>query len=572
MKKKLYRAALMAMACLASSAAYAYDAKVGNIYYNFHGTEAEVTYLLEEDWGNAEAYKGEVTIPTQVTHEGVTYTVTAIGYAAFFGCEELTSVKIPESVTSIAEDAFYSCTKLSGIFLPDAVTSIGNCAFEYCEAISKFSFPEHLKSIGESAFDGCTALDEFTLPEGLETIGRYAFSGCAMTSVSIPASVTSIGERAFMDCSALSTVTMAGNVAYIDDSAFEKTPWFDAYSSDPANVYEGVFYLFNTAVELKDPTLTSIKFKPGTTAIGEIVFYGLEGLTSVVIPEGVVSIGEMAFAECPNLTSISLPSSLTSIGRVAFGACPKLADITVAAGNTAYTTVDGVLFDKAMSTLVLYPAAKDAYSYTVPEGVETIGYGAVAFVTNLGEVNLPHSLVTIAPSAFGFCTGLTSISLPENVETIGENAFTDCPINDVICWAAVPPSLHAYAFDDPTVITLHVNDRDAYTAAPVWNTFLLGYMKCATPTITIEGDEIVFSCDTPGAEFSPFFYAWGDYISPDRVGMPTTLTISVSAYADGYDTSDSATYTINIAAGDTDRDGTLSISDVSKLVNKLLGK
>lgn len=548
MKKKLYRAALMAMACLASSAAFAYDAQVGGIYYNFHGTEAEVTYLAE-DWDNTDAYTGTVTIPEQVNYGGQTYTVTTIGHDAFFGCTKLTSVNIPESVTSI-----------------------GDYAFMYCEAISKFSFPEHLKSIGESAFEDCTALDEFTLPEGLETIGQYAFSGCAMTSISIPASVTSIGEGAFMDCSALSTVTMAGNVPYIGIFAFEKTPWLDAYSSDPANVYEGVFYLFNTAVEVKDRELTSIKFKPGTTAIGYAAFGKLEGLTSVVIPEGVVSIGEMAFAECPNLTSISLPSSLTSIGRVAFADCPQLADVTVAAGNTAYTTVDGVLLDKAMSTLVLYPAAKDAYSYTVPEGVQTIGLGAVFGASNLGEIKLPNSLVTIASTAFGFCTGLTSISLPENVKTIDEFAFTGCPINDVICWAAVPPSLSEDAFEDPTAITLHVNDRDAYTADPVWGKFTFGNMKCATPTITIEGDEFVFSCATPGAEFSPFFYASGDYISPDRVGMPTTLTLSVSAYADGYDTSDSATYTINIAAGDTNRDGTLSISDVSKLVNKLLGK
>lgn len=136
----------------------------------------------------------------------------------------------------------------------------------------------------------------------------------------------------------------------------------------------------------------------------------------------------------------------------------------------------------------------------------------------------------------------------------------------------MPPSLHADAFEDPTAITLHVNDRDAYTAAPVWSKFPLGNMKCATPTITIDGDEIVFSCDTPGAGFSYIFYTAGDYISPNRVGMPTSLTISVSAYADGYDNSDYANYTINIAAGDTNRDGTLTISDVTKLVDKLLGK
>lgn len=74
MKKNFQRLSLMAMACLASSAAYAYDAQVGGIYYNFHGTEAEVTYLAE-DWDNTDAYTGTVTIPEQVNYGGQTYTI-----------------------------------------------------------------------------------------------------------------------------------------------------------------------------------------------------------------------------------------------------------------------------------------------------------------------------------------------------------------------------------------------------------------------------------------------------------------------------------------------------------------
>lgn len=598
MKTKLFTT--LAFSLLSIGTAFAYDAEIEGIYYNFIDGEAEVTFYAEGS-DNREAYKRNVMIPEEVTYNGQRYPVTAIGDHAFEFCSEITDIDLPQNITRVGDYAFYYCTsmdwfrfavdsrvtsigeyafaecsKLPDFYFPVGVTSVGENTFYNCSKLSSVEFSDAITSIGDYAFDGCEELDDIEFPEGLETIGERAFRNCSTLSrITIPASVTTIGEAAFVRCTKLADVTLMGNVANMGNDAFYNTPWFDAYLIDPSNAYEGVIYLGTTALKGLDPSMTSLTLKPGTTAIAEEAFIMFEGLTSVSIPEGVKTIGYAAFGGCSNLTSVSIPSSVTFIEEMAFAFCPKLVSIQVDAANEPYTAVDNILYDKAMRTIVLCPPVKAGTSFTISDGIEAIGDAAFVGCEQLTEINFPQSLQKIGQAAFAQCKGLTTIYLPENVDFIGQSAFQLCSaLTDVYALPTVAPYLDSNVFDDVTALTLHVSEDSyaEYSSSAVWEDFIYGsYMPvCATPTITFAADSFAFACDTPGAEYHYTFSATGGRGS--SATAPTKLTIVVRAIAPGYTYSEPAECTINIGAGDVNRDGSLTIADVTKLVDKLVGK
>lgn len=120
-------------------------------------------------------------------------------------------------------------------------------------------------------------------------------------------------------------------------------------------------------------------------------------------------------------TSIHLPASIDFIddGMLSYG---SLTSISVSDNSTSYKTIDGVLFDKNLETLIWYPSARGS-SYTVPEGVKHIGEGVFRSNRTISSVILPDSLTSIQDKAFWGTESLTSIVIPNNVKSIGWNAF-----------------------------------------------------------------------------------------------------------------------------------------------------
>ncbi len=161
------------------------------------------------------------------------------------------------------------------------------------------------------------------------------------------------------------------------------------------------------------------------TAIGSSAFRNCTGLTSITIPNSVTSIGKEAFQGCTGLTSITIPNSVTAIGTAAFSNCSNLTKILVEEGNTAYTSIEGVLFSNEKTTLVAYPAAK-APDYEIPNSVTAIGDYAFSDCVGLTSVTIPNSVTAIGNYAFYRCIGLTSITIPNSVTAIGRSAFANC--------------------------------------------------------------------------------------------------------------------------------------------------
>lgn len=155
------------------------------------------------------------------------------------------------------------------------------------------------------------------------------------------------------------------------------------------------------------------------------MFEGCTSLTSVTLPEGVTSIGYFAFSGCSSLTSVTIPKNVTSIGLGAFSDCKKMTAINASPDNSAYCSVDGILYDKDRSTLCVYPGGIAGH-FIIPEGVTSIGFGAFYGCSNLTSITIPEGVTSIAEQAFQDCNNLTTVTIPEGVTNIRIATFDQC--------------------------------------------------------------------------------------------------------------------------------------------------
>ena len=229
--------------------------------YQYEGTDTNIVVPDTID-GRKVTVLGNSTFQycTQASDiESVTLpdSLTTIEKNAFYNCEKLKSVTIPQNVSSIGLAAFveglsesslteikvdpenpYFSEKDGVVFskdgtklivfpsgrsgdyqIPDGTVSVGDYAFYYCVNVSSITVPGSVRSLGEGAFGNCSSLTKAVLNEGLEEIGEYAFqSSSGIRDIIIPASVKSVGKNGLCLSSGCRIRVLSTDTVWADDA------------------------------------------------------------------------------------------------------------------------------------------------------------------------------------------------------------------------------------------------------------------------------------------------------------------------------------------------------------------
>ena len=293
---------------------YKYEYKV-----NEADNTATITKFLGPDGSAKSTGSYDIKIPEKIHEKSGDYTVTVIGNRAFYSCNHLWKVTIPQSVTSIGERAFAACRNLDSVTINDAATSIGNRAFTECPLTTTLSLGKKITTIDDYAFYDCRGLTSVTIPQSVTSIGDYAFGECIHLKKlsfgeksfgeNIETNIQTIGNDAFNHCNDLESVTIPQSVTSIGSEAFR-------FCNNMKSL------AINGAIEV----------------MGAYAFAGCISLETISLGENIKTIGYHAFDSCIsiNLTNVTIPENVTTIRPGTFSFCKHLEYIMLPAGLTSF--------------------------------------------------------------------------------------------------------------------------------------------------------------------------------------------------------------------------------------------
>lgn len=477
-------------------------------------TDNGITYYLQDAnlTASALAYdkytlSGDVVIKDKVTSGGKTYTVTGIQDYGFDGCNNITSVQLPNTLTEFGQAAFRNCSNLKSINIPSGVKVITSGAFQYCGSFETFTIPNTVTTIESDAFGTNSGLKTLTIGSGVTSIETTAFKGCSSLEQVIFLGTTppAMAEDAFQNANSYWCKYLVPESAYEAYKAKEPFSNFSYLLGNDGSVEATIDmggWGVNIYVLIDESTHTAKIARQyghagGDLPIGKTVEYNNVSYT-------VTGIVDKAFEGC-DITSIQIPSTVTSVGSRAFANCSQLEAVHSFNTNVPATASDA--FDGTdLSKAVLYvdKNSKSKYQSANPwskffkikskeDGVLLNGIYYILYDGNLtaevthGEkkyqdmVNIlknvnyggkTYKVTKIGDEAFKDCPQLMDVSFEwdAEIESIGARAFAGCSSLNRAPFFMSLKTVGADAFDGCTSLeTIHLNGMTTEEILPELN-------------------------------------------------------------------------------------------------------
>ena len=404
----------------------------------------------------------EIDIPAQVKNNDETFTVTAYGGLGWTEDSHAKVIKLPETVTSIMGSAFSNYKNLTDFYIPKSVTSINTGL-----GIEAYHFPKfhvdadnpnyandadgalynkdltQLYAVPSAAADANNGT--YTVREGVTQIMGHVFSG-NFKKIVLPSTLTDL-NNGYPSFTGFYSQNQVAEIAVADGNTHYQVESGALVKIDATNGNTLVYYPpYHTG--------SSFTVPDDVTHVGAYSLSYNPNLTSVDLNKTVTAEAN-GVNELHNLTTLGIPASVTKIEGLT-NKCEKISYYNVDEGNQTYASIDGIVFSKDKTKIVLYPPARPDTEYTIPEGTTTIpsnvfsgcplkvlhvastvtsiADSGISSMNSLEELDFPDDgqLKSLTWQAVSALPALKILRLPKNLEEIDERGINACGALDEI--------------------------------------------------------------------------------------------------------------------------------------------